>query len=231
MNLEFISAAENLPFAVSIGLFLMLAGFEIFGALIGFSISSFFDSIDFDLDLDIDSGGGASGFFEFLSWVRFGEVPFLVLLFIFLTCFGISGFVLQGASLNVLGTLSSPYTVSLLAFIVTLPMLRLSAGVIAEILPKEESSAIAEESFVGRDVSITLGTAQKGSSAQAKFQDEHGQTHYLMVEPEDEDVSFNEGEVVQIVEKCGAFFKAKASDNAQKNTKDSVKEEVLLETI
>lgn len=81
-------------------------------------------------------------------------------------------------------------------------------------MPKDETEAVSTDSFVGRIALITLGKAEKGNPAQARLKDRFGKSHYIMVEPETEDVVFEQGEQVLLITKSSAVFLA------IKNTKD-----------
>ena len=98
--------------------------------------------------------------------------------------------------------------------LVSLPVVRLLAGLLAMIMPKDETTAVAESSFVGRIATITLGKATFGSPAQGKLQDEHGQTHYVMIEPDSPDLEFTQGAKVLITERNGSVFRGIANTTA-----------------
>ena len=126
-----------------------------------------------------------------LGWLHFGKVPILVILVIFLTTFALAGFVAQFAAQ---------------ARDRALPALaggggarvrrrggRASAslgGALGRIIPRDETTAVSDASLVGRIGSVVIGTARAGRPAQARVRDQHGTSHYVMVEPEgpDQDV-------------------------------------------
>ncbi|MEL6964311.1 MAG: OB-fold-containig protein, partial [Pseudomonadota bacterium] len=68
-------------------------------------------------------------------------------------------------------------------------------------------------SFVGRVATITLGSARLGQPAQAKLQDQHGQTHYVMVEPDRQDITFEQGSRVLLVARARGVFRAIKNKN------------------
>jgi len=84
---------------------------------------------------------------------------------------------------------------------------RVVGGWVARIMPKEETSAVSRETFVGRVATVVLGTARAGKPAQARLCDEHGRTHYVMVEPDVEEESFDAGEPVLLVCSAGSRFR------------------------
>ena len=131
------------------------------------------------------------------SWVK--SVPVLMLIVIFLTSFGIVGLSIQAMIVNSFGGFWSQWLIAIPTLVIALYMLNLIGGWIAKILPKDETSSISSHELVGHIATITLGKATKGSPAEAKTQDQHGQTHYFMVEPNSEKVTFTQGQKVLIV--------------------------------
>ena len=87
-----------------------------------------------------------------------------------------------------------------------LPLTGLGARGLARIMPGDETTAISLDSLVGRRGTITIGTARRGSPAQARVADIHGQVHYVMVEPYDDDHSIGEGETVRLDRRDGNIF-------------------------
>lgn len=212
--IDFILASQNLPFTIALTIMLIISFLEGVTSVLGAGISHLLDSIlpevSFDLDVDfdgpdIDTPGGV---YKFLGWLRLGQVPALVLFVIFLTSFGTGGLVIQSVFHQYMGFLLPGLLASAAALFVSIPCVRLFGGVLARIMPKDETEAVSEESFIGRIAVITLGKAKKGMPAQAKLKDEHGQTHYIMVEPDRENVVFEQGAPVLLVSQSGAVFKA-----------------------
>lgn len=214
---EFLTTAQNAPFSIALGVMFALAGVEALGVLLGLGVSDFLDSllpdldvdldadldVDVDADIDVDADAvGASGpgpILAALGWLRVGELPALVLLVLFLICFGIAGLTLQWALHTGLGVLLPARIAWVPAFLASIPLVRWSGGWAAKLIPKEETSAVSRETFVGREAEIVIGTARVGAPTQARLQDEHGRSHYVMVEPDDEAESFAQGERVLLV--------------------------------
>jgi hypothetical protein len=216
--IAFLLAGENLPFTVSLTLMLAIAVMEGVSTLIGAGLSDLIDSVlpemDLDLDADVDVDAGLDAdvhapgpFTRLLSWLRVGQVPVLILAIVFLTAFGLIGLFCQSTALKLVGRMLPASLASIPALVVTIPMVRLCGGVLAKILPKDETESVSEESFVGRVAVITLGTAAAGKPAQARLSDQHGQSHYVMVEPDLAGVSFEQGAEVLIVSHQGAIYK------------------------
>lgn len=201
-----------MPFTVSLTIMLMIAVLEGTTTMIGMGVSHMVETFmpDFDLDADIDSPDGTSPgvLTKTFGWLRIGQVPFLIILVAFLTIFGLTGLILQSVILEFIGILLPGLAASGAALAVTLPMVRMVTGMIARIMPKDETEAVSEKSFIGRVAVITLGRATQGKPAQAKLRDQFGTTHYIMVEPDLADESFQQGDPVLIVRQTGAGFTA-----------------------
>ncbi len=229
---EFILATGNTPFAVALAVMFGIAILEGVTTLLGFALSNVIDALipEFDVDIDvgadIDATAGStleqghsveldanSALSRLLGWLRVGRVPVLILLVVFLTGFGLTGLALQSFIHGITGSLLPGSIMSIPAFIIALPIVRVFGGVLGKIMPKDETDAVTEESLVGRVAIITLGIAKSGSPAEARVRDIHGTTHYLMVEPDSGDAEFPSGSSVLLVQKNGAVFKAIVNPN------------------
>lgn len=232
--IAFLLSNQNLPFTVSLTLMLAIAVMEGVSTMIGAGLSDLIDSVlpemdvdldvdmdvdadidvDIDADVDLNADLHAPGIFtRLLSWLRVGQVPVLILAVVFLTAFGLIGLFCQSLSIKLLGQMLPASLASVPALIVTFPLVRICGGVLARILPKDETESVSEESFVGRVALITLGTATPGKPAQARLKDQHGQSHYVMVEPDLAEISFEQGSSVLIVSHQGAIYKAIVNPN------------------
>ncbi|MHA7773681.1 YqiJ family protein [Roseibium sp. M-1] len=152
------------------------------------------------------AGQGVLG--KILGWLCFGRVPALVILVIFLTGFGLAGYVLQSLVQGISGWLLPGVLASAGAFAGALPFTRVTARGLSKIMPKDESDAVSRESFVGKPAKIVQGTARIGLPAQARLRDPTGQNHYLLVEPDVEGEELEQGSDVIIVRQSGSRFTA-----------------------
>ncbi|MDH5231983.1 MAG: YqiJ family protein [Gammaproteobacteria bacterium] len=215
--LSFFTASENLPFAVALTLMLGIAILEgittILGAGVSSVIESFLPDAEFDINVDSADAGSPSALSRLLGWLRVGQVPVLMLLVIFLTAFGLSGFILQSTFLNLSGHMFTSWIASIPAFILSIPVVRVMGGFLHRFMPQDESESVSSDSFIGRIATITLGTASAGSPAQAKLKDEFGHTHYIMVEPDLQSEMFIQQEQVLVVKKQGSVFTAIKNSN------------------
>jgi hypothetical protein len=169
---------------------------------------------DFDGDVHADLHDAPAGgevdhelsLSSFLGWLGLGRMPLMVWLVVVLTSFGLTGLVLQAVVRELAGGLLPAGVAAPVALFLCLPVLRVSGNLLVRILPKDETSAVAERSFVGQLAVVVLGTARRGQPAQAKLKDPYGQTHYLLVEPGEEEEAFETGTQVLLVDRAGAVF-------------------------
>jgi Protein of unknown function (DUF1449) len=190
-------AQETWPFGAA--LLLMLALFVIEGAGLMFSVSpsNWLDG------LMPDAPDGLEGA---LGWLHLGKVPLLILLGIFLAGFSMSGYAIQAFSKALLGDLLPAWIASLPSVLAGFSLVSGLGGLIAKVMPSDETTAVSEQSLIGRAGVITQGLARKGMAAQAKVRDLHGRAHYVMVEPDIEGDTFEEGVAVLLVKKTGAKY-------------------------
>lgn len=199
----FLLETQNIPFTTALCLMLFLALLEGVLLLIGAGLSDLLDSLIPDIDtVDLDATGPVT---RLLGWVRIGKVPTLLILVVFLTSFGLLGLALQAAVGYALPSYLPAWVASVITFFVSLPVVRVISGWLGNSIAKEETESISRESFIGRVATITLGVASPGNPAEAKFTDQFGTTHYVMIEP-DEQETFKQGEALLIVRASGSQF-------------------------
>jgi hypothetical protein len=213
--LEHFAAAQNAPFAIALVVMLGIALIEAVAMLIGTGLSGLLDGLfDHDVDVDVDLHAHAPAdallhrdyFSEALAWLQIGRVPILVLLVIFLTAFGLLGLAEQSAVHGVTGAYLPAALAWIAPFGLALPVVHRTGRWLARVLPMEETYAVSRDSFVGRVATIVIGTARRGAPAQARLRDEHGRTHYVMVEP-DVEAAFDTGHEVLLVRVDGARYR------------------------
>jgi hypothetical protein len=191
--LDFIIAPENLPFSVALLLMLLIGAVEAFG--LGIS------AVELDADTDIHADGGG-----LLGWLGVGKVPLLMLLVVLLALFGTIGIALQQAVTALAGAPLAPALAAAIAFVASLPLLGISARGLARIMPGDETTAVSLDSLLGKRATVTVGTARRNSPAQARVRDVHGQSHYVMIEPNDDAQAIGEGETALLVRREGDIF-------------------------
>lgn len=191
--MEFLLSEGNWLFSAALVVVVGIGALELFALAVGGSLSSVVDGFVGE----VPDGGG-------LAWLHVGRLPFLVILVLFLTLFSLLGFVLQGVAAAVLGQALPALAASPLALVGTLPATRAVGSTLSRAMPRDESAAIAASSFVGRTAVVTAGEARPGNSAEARFQDEYGQTHYVMVEPAADSPNLGAGERVLLLRELSA---------------------------
>lgn len=202
MNL--FTSPETLPFGVAVALIVAIALLEGLGMLIALSPSNLIDSW-------LPEHAAETGLDRVLGWLHLGRVPALVLLLLFLLGYALFGYALQKVAFNLFGGFVPAWAAALLAVPPGLATVRGIGSLVAHIVPRDESSAVSEQSLVGRAGIVSAGAARRGLAAQARVRDAHGRTHYLMVEPDLDDEVFEEGAQILIVRKAGAFYRCIAN--------------------
>jgi hypothetical protein len=196
-------APELWPFVFATVLMVVVFVLEGRALLVGHSASHWLDSSMSHVD-------HAEGFANsVLGWLHVGKIPVLASLVVFLTSFAVVGFAVQFAAGSIIGRFLPAVIAGLIAFFAALPVVRVVAGWLAAVLPKDETRAVSDASLVGRVATIGTGTAALGRPAQARLNDEHGTTHYVMVEPEEPAERFEQGASVLLVRRLsGRRFQA-----------------------
>ncbi len=221
--LDFLIAPENLPFAVALTLLVALFLLELGGFLFGANLSGMLgDTPDIDIDIDIaapDSGMAMPDmpvgsdvdvgvFTKFLYWLKIGRVPVIILIVIFMAAFVICGYGLQSLCLWLVDAMLPAYIAAVAAVLLSLPLVRLTGGFVARLIPKDETAAISLDELVGSRAVITIGAARRGFPAQARATDRFGTTHYLMVEPDRPEDELPSGRKLLLVRYDGRLFYA-----------------------
>ena len=209
---ELFTHPSNMIFSISICLLFLLGTLELVLLFVGGGSQGLLDQFlpdDLVSAKDIDTGIDAdqSAFTQFLDWLYIGRIPLLVWFIIFLTVYGLFGLISQSILQQITGSYISAWIIAPISFVLSMPIVRYSSMVVSKILPKDETMAIYSEELIGRNAIIILGVAKQYSPAQAKVIDQHKQTHYILVEPENEDI-FNQGDSVILTEKTTVGFKA-----------------------
>lgn len=212
---DFLSAQANAPFSIAIMIVVLIAMLEGIGMFLGFGLTSFVDNLfpEMDIDMEAPEMESATSPGRAFGWIRVKGVPVLVLMIIFLTSFGLCGLFLQTAIKAIIGAPLDSMIVTLPAFLFAIPSVRVFGGVVARVMPKDETTAVGLDSFVGKVATITLGTAKKNQPAQGKVKDEHGKIHYLMIEPDLAEEQFMQNEEVLLVRREKSTFYAIKNNN------------------
>ncbi|MET0365261.1 MAG: OB-fold-containig protein [Sphingobium sp.] len=154
----------------------------------------------FDLDADI----GDPGVLDWLGLKR--GLPILVWLTSLLGCFTLVGFAVQQVATALIGTPLHWGLASLIALAIGGSVNGVASAGLARVLPEYESTVIDTEDLLMRRATLLDGAARRGHPTRAKVVDQHGQAHYVMVEPHHDGDVVAQGESALLVRRNGALF-------------------------
>jgi membrane protein implicated in regulation of membrane protease activity len=196
--IEFLSLPSNGVFVASLGVTILLCLAEGLAlAFAGTTTPSF---------MDIDADDGATS--GVLGYLNAGQLPLTLFVASAAAVFGITGLAVQQVATVVAGA-SLPLIAAIpIAALASIPGTHLISKSLGALMPKTESTAISGEDLVGREGEVMAGTGKRGTPVQVKLRDEHGQAHYVMVEPLRDDDSLNQGQNVLITARDGALYLA-----------------------
>lgn len=194
---SFLLSGDNVPFVSALALMLLIGAAEAIGLGSGLAIGEGPDGLDGDVNVETPS---------LLSWLNVGRLPLLMLIVVFLFAFGMTGLIGQRIVAAVLGQPAPWFLATPAALAMALPATRIFGRGVARIMPRDETSAVSRDSLVGRVAVIVTGEARHASAAQARVRDQHGQVHYVMVEPDNAADVFAEGISVLLVRHAGARY-------------------------
>jgi hypothetical protein len=191
--LSHILSPAYLPFALS---FVVMIGIGLIEA-IGLGLGQ----LDLDADAAPDSGSGL------LDWLGLGnDVPLLIWLTSLLGCFTIAGIALQQTAAAMGGAPLPAGLASAGALVAGLLLNTLAAHGLARVMPSFETTVISTDDLLRRRGTILEGAARRGSPARAKVVDQHGQAHFVMVEPHEDSDVIRAGETALLVRREGQLF-------------------------
>lgn len=198
--------AHNLPFAIAMGLMVLLALVQVLG------LGDW--GVDADLDPEIGADADASlqpGMVEgLLTLLGVGRVPLTIWLALFLLMFAGIGLSVQQLATSLTGAPLYSWLAAVIAGAAAVPITGVLARPLGAILPKDHTTAVSTASLIGRRATITDGVARTGSPARARVRDVHGQAHYVMVEPHEQSSELHAGDEVLLVRREKDQFYATA---------------------
>lgn len=158
--------------------------------------------LDGDMAMDGDSGG-------VLDWLGLGdELPVLIWLTSLLGCFTLVGIAVQQVATTLLGA-PLHWSLAVGGAVVGGGLLNtLVANGLARLMPGFETTVISSTDLLCRRGTILEGTARRGQPARAKIVDDHGQAHFVMIEPHHDTDTIAQGEMALLVRREGALFYA-----------------------
>lgn len=193
--LSFLLNDANFWYSCALGFVASLLLLEVIGMFFGLSILGLTDD---PAPLYTDS---ATNVTALASWLALDKLPLMIWLVLLCTCFGLIGLTFNFLSLSILASYTTQWTVMSLAVVLGLVLTKSLGGVLAHLLPKQETSATREEDLVGTVGHITVGVGTPNNPAEGKFNDAFGQPHYVMVEPIESAEEFKQGDKVVLIQK------------------------------
>lgn len=184
---------ENAIFLVSFLLILAVGVLEIAALIVGASVFAHADAM---LSPHIEAGD--SYFAQGFDWLNTGRLPLLVLIILFLGIFSISGFVIQWMVIDFFSAPLPTFIAAIAALFLTVFGTKYLSVRIAHFFPQHESSAISEDSFVGCIAMVTGAPASINTPTECRLTDKFNQVHYVLVEPEEAEVTFTAGDKILI---------------------------------
>lgn len=183
----------NEPYLFAIAFVLLIGALEIISLIFGHFLSGALDA-HFDHFDSLTS----SNFGQALHFLNIGRIPALIVLCLLAGYFGLFGILIQHSWVTLWQAPMSNLVLGPFCFILSVFAVHYSGKAIAPWLPQDESSAITENEFIGSMAIITGHSAVPGTPCEGKFTDKFGQTHYLLLEPE-EGKEFKKGDKVLII--------------------------------
>ncbi|MBR0829789.1 DUF1449 family protein [Bradyrhizobium manausense] len=215
--LEHVMAPEVRPFAIAAAMIVIVGSVEVVAMLVGASISEMLGiAVDFSHPSD-------SGVVNAISWINLGGVPLLIFILLLLGAFSITGFLIQDLARMVAGPL--PVTIaSLGALAASIPLVRISSGFIARIIPKDESYAVGLGDLVGRVGEVVIGPLDQGPPGRVSVADVHGNRHFVWAVAAPSSAPLAQGTIVLLVDRIGTRFVAVAASDELKPPKPALKD-------
>ncbi|WP_027527050.1 OB-fold-containig protein [Bradyrhizobium sp. Ec3.3] len=213
--LEHVMAPEVRPFAIAAAMIVIVGSVEVVSMMVGASLSEI-------LGTNIDFGHHSdNGVINAISWINLGGVPLLIFLLLFLGAFSITGFLIQDIARMVAGPLPASVA-SLGAVVASIPLVRISSGFIARIIPKDESYAVGLGDLVGRVGEVVIGPLDQGPPGRVSVADVHGNRHFVWAVAAPSSEPLAQGSLVLLVDRVGTRFLAVKADDELKPSKSTL---------
>jgi membrane protein implicated in regulation of membrane protease activity len=186
-------AEYNSPYLFAISFVLLIGLLEIISLIFGHFLSG---ALDAHLDHYDSLTSGNIG--QALHYLNIGRIPSLIVLCLLAGFFGLFGILIQHGWVTLWQTPFSNLLLAPICLLLSVFAVHYSGKVIAPWLPRDETTALAEDEFIGNMAIITGHCAVAGMPCEGKFTDKFGQTHYLLLEPEP-GKEFRKGDKVLII--------------------------------
>lgn len=202
--MDALAGAGTYPFAIAALILVGLVAVELVAMLVGMSVSAFVDHGLHGHTIEGHAEHGLLG--AWMSWLNAGGVPLLVLIMMWLACFAIAGFAIQGIAQAVFAMLPT-LVASLGALVLATPATRTLSRWTARIIPREETSVVSQAEFIGLTGTVVLGPLDQGKPGRVRVRDTHGNVHLLRTKAAGTHI-IAQGAAVLIVDGAGGLFEA-----------------------
>jgi membrane protein implicated in regulation of membrane protease activity len=198
--IDFLSIPNTGVFVASLGVTILLCLVE--GLALAFAGTTTPSFMDFDSDSEGDSSGGP------LAYLNAGQLPLTLFVASAAAVFGVTGLAVQQIAVSIAGAPLPLLAAIPIVAIAAIPGTHMISRGLGALLPKTETTAISSDDLIGREGEIMAGTGRRGGPVQVKLRDEHGQAHYVMVEPVRDDDTLSQGQSVVITSRKGVHYLA-----------------------
>lgn len=206
---SFLISHENVPFSIASLIVIFLGIFELMSLIFGLSLMGAIDDwLALDTDVSVDGDVIPNGFTGLLGWLCLNRLPLLIWLVMALCSFSMAGYGVNFFYLQASGSLISLWVSFPLALFFMCLTCRYLGPILANLLPKDESSAIDIDSLNGCVATVTVGEAKAGMPAEAVVRDIYQQKHYVFVEPDEAKQVFPQGSQVVLLSRQGKVWSA-----------------------
>ncbi|VTU42900.1 MULTISPECIES: OB-fold-containig protein [unclassified Variovorax] len=199
--MDFFLLPQVAPFTAALAAVAVIGMFELL-SLVVLGVAAITHVLDNLLDLDTPDFAG-------LDWVLIKGVPLMVTLITALGGFGCAGLAVQ----TMLGTPGEPVALLPAASIGIVGALASVRGIGAFFKRYQiahHSTAVSLESLVGREAVLQSQLARIGFLGEALVRDEHGNVHYVFVQPEEGTPDLVHGARLELLAFDGSNFRARA---------------------
>ncbi|MDT3381039.1 OB-fold-containig protein [Labrys portucalensis] len=168
------------PFWVALLTVVGLGVVELVSMLLGASVSALLDDgLGFHASGDHAPGDHDSGLLgAWASWLNDGGVPLLVLIVILLSAFAVFGFAIQAVASSLAGPLPAVISVPG-ALAAAIPATRWLGRGVGKIIPREETSVLSQDEFIGLTGTVTIGPLDQGNPGSVRVKDRYDNFHAL----------------------------------------------------
>lgn len=191
-------SSYNGPYLFAISFILFIGLLEIISLLCGQLLSGILDA-----HLEQYSALGDGNIGQILHYLNIGRLPALVVLCLLAGYFGLFGIFAQHVWVNFWQVPLSNLLLVPVSLAFSVIAAHYTGKAVASWLPRDETTAINENDYIGCMAVVTGHTGKPGSPCEGKFVDKFGQVHYLLLEPE-EGKEFNKGDRVLIIYRLSA---------------------------